>query len=112
MDVADFKFGIGDAVQHKGGGQHMVVVARCREEGPAGVEKMYWATWFNRSGDSIRFNFSECELESAPRPKPETVVDALVWLKNLMVADRDYEAAAMVRDMADKILKRWAEKKQ
>lgn len=109
--MTDFRFGIGDAVQHKGGGQRLVVVARCREEGPAGVEKMYWATWFNRSGDSSRFNFSECELESVPLPKPDTIVDALVLVKNLMVADHDYEAAAMVRELADKMMKRWAEKK-
>lgn len=88
-----------------------VVISQTAEKGSAQTGVGYWLHWFDRHGQLQRQQFSEAELVPAPPPKPETVVDALAWIKDLCVSEQDYEVAAVARDFADKVQKRLADKK-
>lgn len=96
--MSDFKFKIGDVVQHKGGEMVGVVVARTTEENSAGTCLTYWVTWFDRHGEDHQQCFGGCELEIAP---PKTLADALTWVKEVAVSEQQFEVAADARDLAE-----------
>lgn len=108
--VDEFKFAIGQVVQHKASGVRVCVVARYAEESAGGRDLCYFGTSHDRGHTGYRWTYSECELEPVPPPKPDTVYDALTWAKDLAVTHQDYEFAAAVRDVCDKLLRQWGER--
>lgn len=99
----EFKFDIGQVVQHKASGVRVCVTARLVEESKAGKWPVYFASGHDRGDQMHRLHYYECELEPA---KPSTLADSLAWVKELAVSEHDFESAAAVRDLVDKLTKR------